>query len=376
MPTVDEQRFIYSNLNQLLPVQWQIPEDFFAFSHFLRVVDGIDMQASPGYPYKLTYTNNAQFFSHRDGVTDATRLVEIWELVELQVRERFADPIYLFIKQEPHKISKKGRKRLISSVSIIDQLIDHMLFDCFNAWVIDDAAYGPIKAGWSPQSGGWKVMPMDGISIDKTAWDWTVKPWLPEMCLEYRRQTARGVNKDLWYELASWRYAELFRRPKLALPSGEILEQGWEGVMKSGCVNTIIDNSLMQLILHLRVCSTLGYPPAWIWCMGDDTRQAPVPSIRDYRDALEQFCVVKECTTACEFAGYRFQKGGRLEPLYKGKHAFVMLHCAPNVQADIARAYTLLYHRSRELPGIEYIVSHFGEPLDEMCRDLLWDGEV
>nr|UGO57124.1 MAG: hypothetical protein 1 [Riboviria sp.] len=341
MPALDELRFIRANLRESLPYEWRLPDDFFQFTHYLRVLEKLDYTSSPGYPYKLRSPTNADFFGRKYGINSTSRVQEVWELVLLQVRERRADPIFLFIKPEPHKVSKKNRKRLISSVSIIDQIIDHMLFDEFNNVVIQDAANGPIKAGWSIQSGGWKVMPTQGMSIDKTAWDWTAKLWLFQLCLDYRKECLVGPGADVWYELASWRYRKLFLEAEFCLPNGEFRLQKRPGVMKSGCVNTIIDNSMMQMILHYRVCFQMGLEPGWIWCLGDDTRQSLIAQRQQYLDLLSQFCVVKECTDSCEFAGYRFVKGARMEPLYKGKHAFVMLHCAPKVQEDIARSYSL-----------------------------------
>lgn len=375
-PTEDERRFMMANAHDQLPVEWTLPDDFFEFSHFMRVIREVDMTSSPGYPYRTHYPTNSAFFDCVDGKPSLQRVWEIWGMVLLQVQERRADPIYLFVKPEPHKESKKGRKRLISSVSIIDQLIDQMLFGEFNRWVIDDAAYGPIKAGWSARAGGWKTMPMEGISIDKKAWDWTVKTWLMEFCLAFRKETLRGPFKDRWYDLASWRYRMLHCEAEFALPSGEIRKQGKPGVMKSGCVNTIVDNSLMQMFLHFRLCYMLGIEPGWIWCLGDDTRQSVVDRLREYLDLMAQFCHVKEWTLACEFAGCRFAGGRVVNPLYLGKHAFKLLYCAPNVQEDVARSYSLDYHRSQQRPGIEPILKCLGPLLPEDLRDLLWDGEV
>lgn len=374
MPTAGVRRDILANLMESVCHEWELPEDFMTFGHFLRVIKDLDFTSSPGYPYRLAYPTNAAFFKYKDGeFTDISRLQEVWELVKLQIRAKKSDPVFLFVKQEPHKISKKGRKRLISSVSIIDQLIDQMLFSVQNGLIYDDAALGPIKAGWSIMNGGWKILPLEGISLDKTAWDWTVKPWLLDICLEFRRLTLKSDPGGLWYSLASWRYGELFMKPRFVLPNGEIRLQSWPGVMKSGCVNTIIDNSLMQQILHLRICLEMGIDPGWIWSLGDDTRQSVPEDLDEYLARISQFSIVKEWTRNCEFAGFRVEKG-RIEPLYKGKHAYLLLHCAPNIQEDVARSYSLLYHRSSDKKRVQRILSHLGTPLNDVLLDSVWNG--
>lgn len=377
MPDVTVKRVIHANLAASLGVEWELPADFLTFSHFLRVLGDVDFSSSPGYPYRLRAPSNSVFFKRRDdGVIPSDRLLEVWDLVELQIRERVSDPIYLFVKQEPHKKAKKGRKRLISSVSIIDQIIDQMLFSGFNQWLIDDAATGPVKAGWNIMAGGWKTLPVSGWSLDKKAWDWTVKPWALQMCLEFRRSTLKsGPHDALWYSLASWRYWELFYNARFALPDGSIHKQLKPGIMKSGCVNTIADNSLMQLILHFRVCAELEVEPGWIWALGDDTRQQTPRDKRSYLDRLNQYALVKQDTELCEFAGYRYT-GGNIEPLYRGKHAFNMLYCDPTIQADIARSYSLLYHRSKQSAAINSILAYLGNPLNKEFRDYLWDSDV
>lgn len=375
MPTAGMRRAILASLMESVDAEWELPDDFMKFSHFLRVIRDLDFSSTPGYPYRLAYPTNAIMFGYSEGsFTSCDRLMEIWEMVKLQIRARKSDPIYLFIKQEPHKVSKKGRKRLISSVSIIDQIIDQMLFSDQNRIIYDDAPLGSVKAGWSMTNGGWKVLPLQGLSIDKTAWDWTVKPWLLDICLEFRKRTLRSDPGGMWYSLASWRYGELFNAPTFVLPNGELRKQSWPGVMKSGCVNTIVDNSLMQQILHFRVCLDLDIPIGWIWSLGDDTRQSVPDRLDDYLEKISQFSIVKESTRNCEFAGYRVEKG-RVEPLYKGKHAFLLLHCAPNVQEDVARSYSLLYHRSRDRDRMIKILSHLGTPLNSASLDAIWDGE-
>lgn len=361
-------------------VRWEIPVDFLSRAHFDRVVTtAIDWNSSPGFPYRLKYADNRSFFGVSNGVPNPQRLEEIWNLVGLRLSDRTADPIYLFVKQEPHKLSKMGKKRLISSVSIIDQIIDHMIDDPYNKAIVANALFGSIKVGWTHLLGGWKVVPKGGLSIDKSSWDWTMRWWLCCMCFEMRSNscTTKGALFDRWQDYAAWRYRKLFVEAEFALPDGTVWRQRKPGVMKSGSVKTIIDNSLAQLILHERVlCDTDDeIVEDWIWTMGDDTYQKKPRNLGRYLDTLGQYCIVKEYNTNQEFAGNRFMARCRIEPMYKGKHAYKLLYADPKVQADLAMAYSLLYHRSADREAVRKIVSNYGSlpTYDEL--DEVYDGE-
>jgi hypothetical protein len=69
--------------------------------------------------------------------------------VEL-VQGGFADPVRLFIKEEPHSIAKceKKRWRLISSVSIVDKLVEYVLFKIQNQKEIDNWRDIPSSPGF------------------------------------------------------------------------------------------------------------------------------------------------------------------------------------------------------------------------------------
>lgn len=380
-PPETARRMLYRT-DQRVGIRWEVPGDFLEYSHYVRVVlESIDWNSSPGFPYMLKYCDNRSFFSVKDGKPSPERLNEVWSLVQLRLQDRSSDPIYLFVKAEPHKLNKMGRKRLISSVSIIDQIIDHMLDGPYNDAVKENALFGSIKVGWTHLLGGWKVFPRGGLSIDKSGWDWTMRWWLNCMCFEQRKLACKtkGALLAKWEEFAAWRYRELFSCPRFALPDGREIKQLRPGVMKSGSVKTIVDNSLGQLLLHERVVTELDIeedPSShWIWAMGDDTYQTPVVRLKDYLERLGQYCIVKEYNYGQEFAGNRFMPRGRIEPLYKGKHAYKLLYADPKVQADLPSSYSLLYHRSDQRDAVRQIVSHYGEPPTIPELDEIYDGE-
>lgn len=375
-------RMMETALEVYQPACWSIPDDFLTRAHFLRVVENLDWTSSPGYPWLRMATNNRQFFKYVDGVgPDPYRLEYVWNVVQQYISEAKADPIRLFIKQEPTKVTKlaKDKARLISSVSVIDQIIDHMLFDPANQALVEACLDVPSKVGWSQYMGGWKIMPSETwLAADKSAWDWTVMPWILELILELRTRLCetKGELLNRWTALATQRYRLLFQDCVFVNSSGLLFKQNYAGVMKSGCVNTIADNSMAQYLLHLRVCFELGIDVGAFYCMGDDTLQTMDRSnVSEYCNLLAQFCVLKESHFSNEFAGSRFY-GRRIEPLYRGKHAWKLLHVNDEYLQELAFSYQLLYHRSRYAGFIELFFSHLGaNPVDKDFLDVVYDGE-
>lgn len=355
--------------------KWEIPADFLQFSHFQRVVEDMDMSSSTGYPYLTMYSSNRDFFGDVEGVKDENRLWAIYRMVTEQIRLRVADPIRLFIKPEPHKVSKIEKRafRLISSVSVIDQIIDHMLFDDFNFKIQDNHVYQVPQIGWAPIKQGWMHMPTQGVAMDKSGWDWTVRPWLLQMVLELRKSTCVNLVKE-WEDLATWRYQQLFANPMFVTSGGHLLQQKQPGVMKSGCVNTITDNSIMQDILNKVVEIRTGICSSWMMTMGDDTLQAHPGDVDGYISELKKYCLVKDVVYGVEFAGFRF-KLNHVEPLYTAKHCFNLLHLEQPVAAETAAAYALLYHRSEKASLIKYIAGQVTELPSNDWLDEIWDGE-
>lgn len=254
---------------------WAIPDDFLTKEHYKRVVSGLDWTSSPGYPWLLQHTTNAALFQVKNGVPSELAIDAVWQVVEDRLKNGGVDPIRLFVKPEPHKQKKLDNRayRLISSVSVIDQIIDGMLFGEMNEALISNFLEVPGKVGWSPYVGGWKVMPIFGnVSLDKSAWDWSVNSWIVQEVLELRMELCKNLNSR-WVELAQWRYKELFEKPLFVTSGGLLLRQKQPGVVKSGCFNTIADNSIAQDILHVRVCVEMGIPVGDLMSMGDDTTQ-------------------------------------------------------------------------------------------------------
>lgn len=353
-----------------------------SFAHFERVIrNKIDWNSSPGYPYLYTYQTNRILFQVKDGVPSENRMNMVWEMVCQRIKEGDADPIRLFVKPEPHTQKKMRNKayRLISSISIVDQIIDHMLFDLMNDLAPDNWWNNPVKVGWSPLLGGWKVMPSRGyIATDKSSWDWTAAMWIIEMVFRLRKMLCKteGARFDLWVKLATWRFTKLFHDFDFVTSEGIILHALFSGIMKSGCVNTLLDNSLMQFILHVRVSLELGEEPEDIMAMGDDVVMKFISYFKKYLELMNQYCIIKEVVHRTEFAGHRFEGGGRVEPLYVGKHAYQLLHISEKLKREVADSYALLYHRSGRREKVRQLLQSIGCQLPPLyALDTVYDGE-
>lgn len=358
------------------PVKWKIPSDFLSFEHFRRVVSDMDMTATPGYPYQLAYPTNGAYLGYRgDGTFDENILRQHYNSVVERIRLRECDPIRLFIKQEPHKKSKADKQswRLISAVSVLDQIIDHMLFDPMNQKMVDEHLHIVPQVGWAPLYQGWTMMPTTGIAMDKSGWDWSVLPWLIDEVLELRATLCENMT-DEWRELARWRYSCLFNQPVFVTSSGHFFRQRNPGVMKSGCVNTITDNSIMQDVLDIVVAMETGLWSLWMKTMGDDTLQSDPGDIRSYVKTLSKYCLVKDVVNRVQFAGFDFSYD-HVEPLYFGKHCWNLLHANPAHGDELASSYSLLYHRSRKNRLIKRVVAYLGYVPSDDWLDQIWDGE-
>lgn len=343
---------------------WSIPDDFLSRAHYGRVVRELDFTSSPGYPYMLNYPTNRDLFRpDGEGNPDPVREDLVWQMVSTRLEDMGLDPIRLFIKPEPHKNSKleNHRYRLISSVSVVDQIVHAMLFGTLNDIMTEQWPFIPNKSGWSPCYGGYRVIPLSGwMATDKSGYDWSVQPWVIEMTYALRKMLCQNLEEHpLWEKHAENAYRQLYANPVFINSHGYLLQQRKPGVQKSGCFNTLSDNCIQQVLMHYRVCDDLRMEPGAMMCMGDDVYQETPPNKDRYLEKLGEFCRLKEAAEIPEFAGYRF--GYRtVEPLYKGKHAFVLLHLNDKIGQEVLDSYSLMYHESRDRNFIRSLIRKMG----------------
>lgn len=292
-----------------------------------------------------------------DGISYDPERVQLFKEI---VRFRFdelsrgiptADDIKVFVKQEPHKLKKlaEGRVRLISAVSLVDSMVDRILFGWLGRAVLSSVGYTPCLVGWSPVRGGW--IPFQDLfrnrptnCLDKEAWDWTVTSWLVEVWLDVILEL--GINhSDWWEDMVRMRFKLLFEDCVFKFSDGTRVRQQTKGIMKSGCFLTIILNSLGQSILHYAAMQRMGHALNYRepLVLGDDTVQRAIPDLEEYVKHLENLGArVKGAKVMhfVEFAGFAYD-GKVCFPAYWQKHLFNMAH-SDNL-AELLPSYQYLY---------------------------------
>lgn len=186
--------------------------------------------------------------------------------VELMVAG-FRDAVYTFIKDEPHKREKldAGRLRIISGVSLVDNLVERLLFTRQNKLEIKLNAHLTYKPGMGLHDAGlqalnnWFVKCQKRFklcSTDVSAWDWSLPEWLVLMERDYRK--AVTTNNGAYAHLVNAYYYGICRKV-FQLPSGELFAQMIPGIQASGCYNTSSGNSHMRHMLASLVQLKLNF---------------------------------------------------------------------------------------------------------------------
>lgn len=315
------------------------------------------MDSSPGCcVLSALGTSNSQIFGYDCGTFDEDRVRYVRAVVrarfdQLRCGTHIADPLNIFIKQEPHKLKKirEGRYRLISAVSLVDTMVDRILFGWLGRVVLNTVGRTPCMVGWSPIRGGWhsfyalyKDRPV--LCLDKSSWDWTVQAWLIDFWRDFICELAIGAA-PWWHQMVRLRFDLLFEEARFKFKDGLVVEQKVRGIMKSGCFLTIICNSVGQSACHYIANLRLGLNP--LSCQprsnGDDTVQRSVPDLDLYVSELERLgAVVKGAKVRhwVEFSGFAFA-GGLCYPAYWQKHLY-SLQWTSHLRESL-RAYQVLY---------------------------------
>lgn len=332
------------------PCRWVLPDDWFSFDRFKQVLNRLDKQSSPGYPYCRQFQTIGDWLGYKDLVFDPVQVDLLWLDVKAVHYGESDLVMRTFIKQEPHKEAKaaEGRWRLIMAFPLNFQVYWHLLFDYQNDLEIKFSTSIPSQQGiwlhggaWKNHVQRWRQMGYD-VGLDKSAWDWTYSKWLLDWDLEFRFRMGHGSKMGEWKERASKQWELAFGvGAKFITTKGWLLEQNVAGIMKSGSVVTISSNSHAQAMLHILVCMDEGVD-SWPFpaCCGDDTLQRlDQASIPGY---LKYGVVVKSASEGLEFMGHEFLKTGPA-PLYMEKHFNRFLHIKQEYVPDYLESMCRLY---------------------------------
>nr|QNR54650.1 ORF2b [Physalis rugose mosaic virus] len=266
----------------------------------------INKKASPGSPWaRLGKTNQEVLSQHFDFLQERVfrRLHKLagYDTEELMrmtpaelVREGLCDPVRLFVKQEPHTEKKlhERRFRLISSVSLPDQLIERMLFGPQNELEIASWARIPSKPGMglsesSQAQSIWRELSYHHLSCpaaeaDISGFDWSVQEWELWADLSMRVDLCMDMHDGLRKLMVARFYC--FMNSVFQLSNGELFEQKLPGLMKSGSYCTSSTNSRIRCLMGY----IIGSP--WIIAMGDDSVEGFVENATEKYHSLGHTC--------------------------------------------------------------------------------------
>jgi hypothetical protein len=260
--------------------------------------------STPGVPLNYYGAKKCKWTSQRRSLIllvlsrlEAMLTVDCSQLSAVELVQRgIRDAVYTFIKDEPHKREKldKNRLRIISGVSLVDNIIERVLFAKQNKLEIKLNAHGPFKPGMGLHDAGQQALfawfkkcekRFQLCSTDVSAWDWSLPEWLINMERDYRK----GVTtKHGAYARCLDVYYYGICRKVFQIPSGELFAQQVPGIQASGCYNTSSGNSHMRHMLATLVQLSLGVVAtgAGEGCqMGDDALERFIPGMEEaYRN--------------------------------------------------------------------------------------------
>lgn len=359
-------------------------EEFFD-KNIVKAIKDVDLKSIPGWCVLRTLgtTNREILKVDENGAYDLERL----RMVVGVVKQRWmnldsSDPIYAFVKPEPHKAKKiaEGRLRLISGISLIDSLIDRLLFMKWTKLMMVNLTNTPIVIGWTPINAVQFHYMMGGqhskyLDVDKSAWDWSLKPWILEMV----KQVLCGLTSapSWWVERVNKRFEFLFDSPIWKFQDGTIIKQQLPGIMKSGCYMTIWINSIGQLLLHHLAMARSGIAMHTPLVVGDDTTQPYYDEdIQSYLQEIINLGFVIKPTVGpvAEFCGFKFP-GFKSLPAYKSKHQFLLRHLTldDDIAVQTLQSYQLLYYNDKHaLNKIRTLALSRGLPQAVVPDSVLW----
>lgn len=263
--------------------------------------------ASPGVPLAAIATTNAELVdNHLAMLVDLAydRLMLLASDIDLSAATAVdlvdlgvVDPVRLFVKQEPHKASKirEKRFRLISSVSVVDQVVERLLFGPQNNLEIDNWHQIPSKPGMGLSLDKQARLLYSDVSLkhqkrpavcaDISGFDWSVQEWEFEAEM-YMRMKLMGpsLKGNPRLENAVRNRFLAFSLSVFQLSDGTLIAQVEPGIMKSGSYLTSSMNSRTRCLM----AELIGSP--WCIAMGDDSVEGFVEGAVEKYAALGHFC--------------------------------------------------------------------------------------
>lgn len=328
--------------------------NWFTYESYLDVLNLLELTSSPGDGFSSQSPTIGGWLKFNGISFDSHRVLELWSKVQYIKYHDDLDSVWkVFIKREPHKVSKMENKRwrIIMACPLDLQVLWQMVFAKQNDREIKEALFLPSAQGFILPYGGWRNHYNKWIQnnllfgSDKTAWDWTVNEWMIDLDLRFR-QRITDANDD-WRLQAAKLYKNAFYDTTVMLSNAQKYKQLNPGIMKSGCVNTISTNSHCQVMLHVLYSLRKGISvEPMLVAVGDDTLQDEAHAVDI--ELYESFgCKIKSVSETLEFLGREWNENGP-RPMYTSKHVFALCTKDIDLTPEILDAYMREYVNAQE----------------------------
>lgn len=281
-------------------------------SYLATIVGFMNPDASPGFPYGHLFSTNKHLMANQVAFRHVIDMA-VWRVrriaalgpayIEQQlladptwaVRNQLCDPMRTFGKDEAHKWNKVQvqRWRLIFSESIVDQLVERLLFTRQDLKEISMWQYIPSKSGM-----GLTASHVDqlltyadehGINTgsDTEGWDWNAHDDLIRADAECR--ILLNSAQDPAWESAVAAVTVLHSYRLLMLSDGRIYRRQHIGGQASGRKITSSGNGRSRFLIDVMFAQSRGFQPASMTQGDDDVTALPDHIAADeYRDYVSR----------------------------------------------------------------------------------------
>lgn len=329
----------------------------------------VTFKSGPGVPLAALATTKGEFVDkYLDlgvrAVRQRLHLLNSTQPIPKTARELiqhgYCDPCRVFEKNEPHPLGKleEGRTRIITSLSLIDEVIERLLFGPQNNAEIDQWEDIPSKPGigFSDEQNAvfWnhiKDFVAEAAESDISGYDFSVQFFMFVMDLHVRR-LCNGASKDsAWWRIATNRIRCL-TLSVFVTSDGEMFEQLVAGIMKSGSYITSSTNS------RIRVMSSDLVGSEWAEAMGDDACEQWIENaIEKYHELGFRMKFYRRCSGNIEFCSHLYSDSGAYL-LSHEKGLFNLLNSPPSL--ELLAQFLHEYRGSPHLPGMAMAISGSG----------------
>lgn len=300
-----------------------------------RIIDSIKPESSPGYPWMQLGKSNADLIKESPYTENVMQEVgdrlKLLASCDFNLRSRLScdplaavrmglcDPVRVFIKNEPHKEKKAtvGRWRIICSVSLVDQIVEKLIY-----WGQDDFEKNhwklvPSKPGMGLDSDTdldalrqYSDVNQLSVGSDASGFDITQPAFLVRGDQKVRELLATDATPE-WLN-AGRNYTECMIHKVLITSDGKSYVRQIPGGMASGRFVTASSNSRSRGIIHAWCAKLTSRVPRFM-TMGDDcVERRTLPADVLARVVYEVFGVkltdIEDDCSSFSFCSHRFSK--------------------------------------------------------------------